>query len=147
MKIDFENIKRMNDALHQAFLEDGGDEAWLKGTHVYSLHFEPDKHSASMHLQWPLFVQTVANMADKPATYVIHSAEPAGATWMHWNCSVLGIDITACIDRADMVAFMKQLDSVDFHYEPEDNVEDLFALWQHFTGWNLNWPKEVETRE
>lgn len=143
MKLDFEQLNRMKENLHKLFLEDGNTSQQLgKGSMVYSVSFDPGCNTARVHVQWPYFCNLVANEADRPATYSVIKQPSDETVWMHWTCFVQGIEISACMNRSDIIQTMQE-SQVNFHWTDEDNVEDLFKLWQHFTGWNMSQYEEV----
>ena len=147
MKIDFDYINRVAAKLHEAFVEDGGMEAYSEGRHVYSLRIEPETKRVEIHVQWPMFRNLVANEADAPATCNKISSVENMDPWMHWHCDVQGVHLTACVNKWDVIQDLKELVSEhpesDYEICEDDDIENLFNIWQNMTGWNLGW--EVTT--
>lgn len=137
MKLNFEQLNKIVSKLHETYQEDNteADPAFYGGRHVYSINIEPEKGIISVHVQWPMFVQLVANEADHPAECTTHDE----GKWLHWRCHVQKVEITACCMRDVVVKMLEDIKEVDFHWTDEDTVADLIRLCQNYTGWDLDW--------
>lgn len=141
MKLDFEQLKSMSDSFHKQYIADGDTSEQLdKGSMVYSINFDPVVGACSVHVQWPYFRNLVANESDHLATYSVVQQNSREEPWIHWTCSVLGVKITACMDK-NMV--LDELKTLEFPAGcvicEEDDIESLLTIWQNMTGWNLDW--------
>lgn len=142
MKLDFDYIQRIADQLHRAYLEDGGEKAYLEGRHVFNLQFEPETKSVEVHVLWPMFKQLVANEAEEPAKY---STVPEIRNALHFSCKVQGVKLVAILYRYILVEELKALElPEDCELCESDDIENLLALWQNMTGWNLGWTSQKE---
>ena len=144
MKLDLDALKQMGQELQRAYQVDGDLLDQLdQGLHVYSIHFEPSTGRVSAHIQWSRFRNLVANEADHPATYSVHEG------WMHLSCACHGVEITTCLEKAEVVNMLKELvaeyPESDYEICEDDDIINLFTIWQNMTGWDLDWPEEVVT--
>lgn len=137
MKLDFNQLERLKDSFHQQFAEGGDFSSQMDdGSMVYSIHFDPHEGSCKVHVQWPYFRNLVANASDLLATYTRVQQTDADKPWLHWTCDVLGVEISTCMDNSIIV---KELEALELPYEVDfsDDIENLFAMWQNHTGWNM----------
>lgn len=142
MKLNFDYIRRVADQLHQAYLEDGGEQAYSEGRHVFNLQFDPETKSVESHVQWPMFKQLVANEADEPAKYTM---VPGMRNALHFRCKVQGVKLVSILYRYVLIEELKALElPEDCEICESDDIENLLVLWQNMTGWNLGWPEEVK---
>lgn len=144
MKLDLDQLKRMGDTMQVTYQADGDVCAQLdKGSHVYRISFEPSTSRVEAHVQWPYFRNLVANEADHPATYTTHD------DWLHLSCSSHGVEIVTCLPKYEVVNMLKELVSEhpesDYEVCEDDDIINLFTIWQNMTGWDLDWPEEVVT--
>lgn len=142
MKIDFEYLNRVANALHKASVEDGDVSQQLdKGSMVYSINLDPAIGQCSVHVQWPYFRNLVANEGDHPASYTRVQQSSADEPWIHWQCDVTGVQIRACMCKSDILRELESLEDGPLNdpFEDED-IEDLLALWMNATGWNMPCP-------
>lgn len=141
MKIDFDFINNVATKLHEAFIADGGMQAYKEGRYVHSLCIEPSTKQVEIHVQWPMFRNLVTTKANAPATYTKDSTGDNAVSWMHWHCDVQGMHIIACLNKWDVIRDLRELvaEHPESGYEicEDDDIENLFSLWQNMTGWNL----------
>lgn len=138
MKLDLDQLRQMALKFNQDYLEDG--DLWenmCKGAQVYTISFEPQKARASVHLQWSYFRNLVANEADHPATYRKYDG------WLYLSCTSHGVEISACLDKTDVVNMLKELGAA---FRRDADIISLFTIWQNITGWDLDWPVESTDR-
>lgn len=142
MKLDFEQLKHLSDAFHAQFTADGDTSQQLgKGSMVYSIDFDPGVGRASAHVQWPYFRNLVANEADHPATYSVVRQTSKTKPWIHWSCTVQGIEIRACMCRDDILKELKSLElPAEYEICKDYDIEALLVLWMNMTGWNMPCP-------
>lgn len=144
MKLDFEQLRKLSRQLHQNWTEDGDIcEQLDKGAMVHSISFEPSTGICRAHVQWPYFRDLVANESDYPATYSRVQLSPQEEPWLHWTCSVLGVEIVTCMYKADVV---KELAEAHLGCEDQSkleamDIEQLLTVWMDATEWN---PSEKE---
>lgn len=144
MKLDLDKLKYMGEQLQSDYQLDGGLYEQLdKGQQVYSIQFEPSTGRVSAHIQWPYFRNLVANEADHPATITkVENRQP----WLHCSCTSHGVEISACLDKCEMVDMLKELIAEhperDYEVCEDDDIMTLFIIWQNMTGWDLDWPEE-----
>ena len=144
MKIDFDYIRKVSDNFKQVCVED--PNAYDNGRFVFSVQFEPETGLTNVHVQWPYFRNLVANSADAPAVctkvYTGENMHP----WMYWTASVLGCGIVTCVNKFDIIKDLRDLvaehPESDYEICEDDDIENLFSIWQNMTGWNLGWPKQ-----
>lgn len=138
MKLDFDQLRRLKDSFHEQFYRSGSTAEQLnEGSMVYSIGFDPSEGTAQVHVQWPYFRNLVANESDYPATYRKIENEGQQA-WLHWECSVLGVQVVACMERYQIV---EELISVQPHLRDYPNLEQLdierlLKVFMDVTGWN-----------
>lgn len=145
MKLDFEQLRKLSCKLHQDWTEDGDIcEQLDKGDMVYSISFEPSTGACRAHVQWPYFRNLVANEADHPATYTTQY------DWLHLSCTSHGVEIVTCLEKAEIVNMLKELVAEhpegDYEVCEDDDIINLFTIWQNMTGWDLNWPSQQEVQ-
>ena len=135
MKLDFEQLRKLSCKIHHDWSEDGDlREQVDKGVMVHSISFEPSTGACRVHVQWPLFRDLVANEGDCPATYSRVQLSPLEEPWLHWTCSVLGVEIVACMRKADVI---KELTACGDQLNLEAmDIEQLLTMWMHYSGWN-----------
>lgn len=142
MKLDFDQLKRLNDSFHAQYTADGEFFQQMdKGRMVYSINFRPREGQANVHVQWPYFRNLVANEADHPATYSVVQQDSEAEPWIHWTCDVQGIEISACMFKSDVLKEFSALglpEGCDLC--EEDHIEALLVLWMNMTGWNMLCP-------
>lgn len=138
MKIDFDYLNKIATQLHEAFVEDGGTEAYTTGQYVYSIQIKPESKRVEVHTRWPYFRDLVANESDCFATYSIISTMDR---WMYWQCDIQAVHLVACLSKGDIVRELQELVSEhpesDYEICEDDDIENLFTTWQNMTGWNL----------
>ena len=144
MKLDLDALKQIGLGMQKAYQVDGDLSNQLdKGLHVYSIQFEPSTGRVEAHVQWPYFRNLVANEADHPATYHEHDS------WLHLSCTSHGVEITTCLDKTEVVNMLRELVAEhpegDYEICEDDDIINLFTIWQNMTGWDLDWPEEVVT--
>ena len=144
MKLNLDALKALGTSLQKTYQVDGDLPDQLdKGSHVYRISFEPSTGRVEAHIQWPYFRNLVANEADHPATYTVHEG------WMHLSCTSHGVEITTCLEKAAVVSMLKELvaeyPESDYEICEDDDIINLFTIWQNMTGWDLDWPEEVVT--
>ena len=138
MKLDFDQLRRLKDSFHEQFRQDGGvDKQLNKGTMVYSIEFNPHEGTARAHVQWPYFRNLVANESDYPATYRTIENEDQ-QTWIHWECSVLGVKVVSCMERYHII---EEITNVYPAWKDHPNlekldIEQLLKVFMDATGWN-----------
>ena len=142
MRLNLDALKIASRDMQRMYLDEGDVHTQLdKGSHVYSISFEPSTGRVSAHIQWPMFRYLVANEADHPATCHEHD------TWLHLSCTSHGVEITACLDKSEIVNMLKELvaehPESDYEICEDDDIINLFTIWQNMTGWDLDWPEEV----
>lgn len=142
MKLDFEQLRRLNDSFHAQFTADGDlSQQMDKGRMVYSINFNPGEGRASVHVQWPYFRNLVANEAGHPATYSVIQQTPKEKPWIHWSCDVQGVEISTCMFKSDV---LKEFSALELPESctlcEEDHIESLLVLWMNMTGWNMPCP-------
>ena len=138
MKLDLDALKQLGLDMQKAYQVDGDVSSQLdKGLYVYSINIEPSTGRVQVHIQWSRFRKLVLNEADCPATYSAHE------DWMHLRCTCHGVEISACLDRAKIVRMLKGLvaehPESDYEICEDDDIINLFTIWQNMTGWNLGW--------
>lgn len=138
MKLDFDQLKRLKDSFHAQFTADGALYQQIdKGSMVYSINFTPGEGQAKVHMQWPYFRNLVANEAEHPATYSVVQQTPEEEPWIHWSCDVQGVEISACMFKADVLKEFSALELPEGCILcEEDHIESLLVLWMNMTGWN-----------
>lgn len=142
MKLDLDALKRTSQEMQKEYQDSGDICTHLdKGYHVYRISFEPSTGRVEAHVQWPYFRNLVANEADHPATYHEHDS------WLHLSCTSHGVGITTCLEKAEIVKMLKELvaehPESDYETCEDDDIINLFTIWQNMTGWDLDWPEEV----
>lgn len=142
MKLDLDKLRVLGGTMKEAYQSDGDIYTQLdKGYHVYRISFEPSTGRVEAHIQWPYFRNLVANEADHPATYHEHEG------WLHLTCASHGVEISACLMKSEVVDMLKELVAEhpegDYELCEDDDIINLFTIWQNMTGWNLDWPEEV----
>lgn len=142
MKLDLDALKQIGLGMQKAYKVDGDLLDQLdQGLHVYQISFEPSTGRVKAHVQWPYFRNLVANEADHPATYHEHDG------WMHLSCTSHGVEIITCLMKAEVVSMLKVLvaehPESDYEICEDDDIINLFTIWQNMTGWDLDWPEEV----
>lgn len=147
MKLDLDALRQLGQGIQRECQADGDlCEQLDKGQYVYSIHFEPSTGRVSTHIQWPYFRNLVASEADHPAT--ITKVEDS-QTWLHCSCTSHGVEISACLAKHEVVNMLKELvaehPESDYEICEDDDIMDLFVIWQNMTGWDLDWPEEVVT--
>lgn len=140
MKLDFEQLRRMSDKFHKDYTNDGDSSEQLDNGHmVYSINFDPGCGGVRAHVQWPYFRNLVANESDHPATYSVLRDDDTREPWIHWSCSVLTVEINACMYKATILDELKSMElPEDYEICEEDDIENLLILWMNLTGWNMN---------
>ena len=138
MKLSLKHIKYMGEQLQSDYQAAGDICAQLnKGEHVYRISFEPSTGRVEAHVQWPYFRNLVANEADHPATYHEYDG------WMHLSCTSHGVEITTCLEKAEVVKMLKELvaehPESDYEVCEDDDIVAMFITWQNMTGWDLHW--------
>lgn len=148
MKLDFDYIRAVSDKLKEAYLEDGGSEAYIRGDWVYRIEFEPSEGAIQAHVAWPMFKQLVANCADAPAKYTMSKLEGSSLEWLYWTCRALGVELRACLNKNDLIQELMSTSGNTYTSNVlEDlHIETLFNMWQALTGWNLGWPSQKEVQ-
>lgn len=144
MKLDLDALKQMGQKMQKAYQVDGDLLDQLdRGLHVYSISFDPCAGRVEAHIQWPYFRNLVANEADHPTTY--HEYEG----WLHLNCTSHGVRLNACLQKFEVINMLKELvaehPESDYEICEDDDIINLFTIWQNMTGWDLDWPEEVVT--
>lgn len=137
MKLDFGQLRRLGFKWQQDYRERGELAEQLdKGEHVYSIQFEPSTGIVSVHIQWPYFMSLVANGADHPA---IIRKVGANQPWLHCSCTSKNVEISACLDKSEVVNMLKELVAEhpegDYEVCEDDDIMALFVIWQNMTGW------------
>lgn len=149
MRLDFDQLKRLKDSFHEQFRQDGEVGKQLnKGTMVYSINFNPSEGTAQVHVQWPYFRNLVANESDYPATYRKIESEDQQA-WIHWECSVLGVKVVACMERDQII---EEITNAYPAWKEHANLEkmDIELLMEVFmgvTGWNTIQTEDEEVKD
>ena len=138
MKLNLDKLRVLGGTMQEAYQADGDLCTQLdKGSHVYRISFEPISGRVEAHVQWPYFRNLVANEADCPATYHEHDG------WLHLSCMSHGVEITTCLQKTEVVDMLKELvaehPESDYEICEDDDIINLFVIWQNMTGWNLNW--------
>ena len=134
MKLDFEQLGRLKESFHELYCQDGDIcEQLDKGSMVFSIDFDPQCGACRVHMQWPYFRNLVANEADCPATYRVCTTVVDDASWIHWTCRVLGVEITACMSKQDVLRELEMLGVAEAEDSSAD-IESLLALWQATSG-------------
>lgn len=141
MKLDLDALKQMGLGMQEAHQVDGDALDQLnKGLYVYSISFEPSTGRVSAHIQWPRFRYLVANEADHPANI---TRVENGTPWLHCSCTSHGVEIHTCLNKYEVVNMLKELvaehPESDYEICEDDDIINLFAIWQNMTGWNLGW--------
>lgn len=136
MKLNFDYLHRVADQLHEAYMEDGGEQAYVEGRHVFSIGICPEAAEVEVHVAWPMFKQLVANEGDEPAkSYRISGQSRA----LYWTCKVQGVMLRAVLYHYVIV---EELKALELPVDTADDIENLLILWQNATGWNLGWEAE-----
>lgn len=142
MRLDLDALKITSQDMRRMFLDDGDFSDQLnKGSYVYRISFEPSTGRVEAHIQWPYFRNLVVSEADHPATYHEYDG------WLHLSCTSHGVEITTCLEKAAVVNMLKELvaehPESDYEICEDDDIVNLFTIWQNMTGWDLDWPEEV----
>ena len=141
MRLDLDALKQMGLGMQKAYQVDGDTSDQLdRGLHVYSINFEPSTGRVSAHIQWPRFRYLVANEADRPAD--VHKVT-TDYGWLHCSCTSHGVEISTCLNKHEVVNMLKELvaehPESDYEICEDDDILNLFTIWQNMTGWNLGW--------
>ena len=144
MKLDLDALKRISQEMQRDYQAAGDLCTQLdRGEHVYRISFDPCADRVEAHVQWLYFRNLVANEADHPATYHEHEG------WLHMNCTSHGVEITTCLQKSEVVNMLKELvaehPESDYEICEDDDIINLFTIWQNMTGWDLDWSEEVVT--
>lgn len=147
MRLDLDALQQIGQGMQREYQVDGELSNQLdKGLHVYSISFEPSTGRVSVHMQWLRFRNLVANEADHPATITRVEAD---THWLHCSCTSHGVEISACLNKAEVVDMLKELvaehPESDYEVCEDDDIMSLFVIWQNMTGWDLDWPEEAVT--
>ena len=139
MELDFDQLRRLKESFHDQFRQGGAvSEQLNEGSMVYSIEFYPDEGAARVHVQWPYFRDLVANDSDYPATYTVLRDDATKEPWIHWTCSVLTVEINACMYKSTILDELKSVElPEDCELDETDDIEDLLILWMNLTGWNM----------
>ena len=143
MKIDFQQINN----LAQKFYEDHREDInHLDDRYVYTIEFAPGTGKSRIHMQWPYFRDLVANEASSSVRHSVIRANPNEPT-LHFECKIQHTLCVAVMLMQNLRAEFELLGLLDEDHPINFNadIEDLFSLWQHLTGWGLDWPGEVAT--
>lgn len=145
MKLNLDALKALGTSLQKAYQVDGDLLDQLdQGLHVYRISFEPSTGRAEAHVQWPYFRNLVANEADHPAD--VHKVTTEH-DWLHCSCTCHGVELSTCLEKTEIVNMLKELvaehPESDYEICEDDDILNLFTIWQNMTRWDLDWPEEV----
>lgn len=145
MKLDLDALKQLGQGMQKAYQADGDPcEQLDKGLHVYRISFEPSTGRVEAHVQWPYFRNLVANEADHPATCITHD------DWLHLSCASHGVELVTYLPKDEVVDMLKELvaeqPESDYEVCEDDDIINLFTIWQNMTGWDLGWPSQKEVQ-
>lgn len=140
MKLDFGYISQVSKSLHSLSKLDPKEHA--EGRYVYEIRFRPSNGTCEIHMQWPMFRNLIANEADRPVE-IDRLASSSSPAWLHLTGWVQGIEIRACVDKGEVIDDLKavfgEYPQCDYEICEDDDVLELFVLWQNMTGWNMDW--------
>lgn len=141
MKLDLDRLQVLAHTMREAYQADGDLSTQLdNGQHVYSIHFEPSTGNVAAHIQWPMFRNLVADEADHSAT-INKVNDGCQEPWLHCMCTSHGVEISACLNKNEVVAMLKELVAEhpegDYEVCEDDDIMALFITWQNMTGWDL----------
>lgn len=133
MQVDFEYLGKLADRFHKDYLCDGGYQAYVEGRHVFTIEFNPEINNVRVHMAWPMFRDLVSKYARVPVT----CSQSAGSLYL--ECTILNVRCVACMFADDLKAEfdLLGLSNEDCPGSCEDDILNLFTLWQNITGWNL----------
>lgn len=136
MKLDFENLKAFADKLSAAYEED--IPASYNERHVYSLEFYPHNQAFEVrtHVAWPMFRELVDSNQAAVDISVVHSQ----MTSLHVQAKIQGVLCVDCVFMHELRHMFEDLGLPDEEHPInfDDDIRNLFNLWQNLTGWGLN---------
>lgn len=136
MKLDFENLKTIAAKLSAAYEEDM--PASYSERYVYSLEFYPRNQAFEVrtHIAWPMFRELVESNQAAVAISVVRSQ----MTSLHLQAEIQGVLCVACVFMHELQSMFDDLGLPDEDHPInfDDDIRNLFNLWQNLTGWGLN---------
>lgn len=141
MYVDFEHLRKLADEFRAAHDADGGWDALDEGRYVYRISFEPCDASVEVHMSWPMFRRLVEEHATEPV-----DISSLNSTALYFKSRLLGVNCVALIYTSDMQALFEEcgLPDEDHPIYYEDDIRNLFTLWQNISGWNLTFKPTME---